>query len=198
MYRRLSDLRKTSQPSRLIATKGFNNQASAGWTTYGTCFLRRSHNISTEETATHRCVCICSLKALFGAMSSDAKKSATHKQIGDAGASSLMDGLFHGQVDEQRWARPDRAVQRLFFVAVLEIRYRSDKRLPGNDLIRLDALSSPRDVVAVTSRFPLPAKRSASAVVSLRLVSNYRQSLRRAQVERPTAHALRAAPLIAF
>jgi hypothetical protein len=25
-----------SQPSRLIATKGFNNQASAGLTTYGT------------------------------------------------------------------------------------------------------------------------------------------------------------------
>jgi len=36
MYRRLSNLRMTSQPSRLIATKGFNNQASAGWTTYGT------------------------------------------------------------------------------------------------------------------------------------------------------------------
>jgi hypothetical protein len=53
-------------------------------------------------------------------------------------------------------------------------------------------------VVAVTSRFPLSAKRSASAVVSSRLVSNYRRSLRRAQEERPTAHGLRAAPLIAL
>jgi len=38
------------------------------------------------------------LKALFGATRSNAKKSATHKQIGAAEASSIMDGLFHGQV----------------------------------------------------------------------------------------------------
>src|SRR5262245_34178246 len=36
MYRRLSKAAGPSYPSRLIATKGFNNQASAGWTTYGT------------------------------------------------------------------------------------------------------------------------------------------------------------------
>jgi hypothetical protein len=30
-----------SQQSRLIATEVFNNQASAGWTTYGTFFPRR-------------------------------------------------------------------------------------------------------------------------------------------------------------
>ena len=50
----------------------------------------------------------------------------------------------------------------------------------------------------VSLRFPLSAKRSASAVVSSRLVSNYRWSLRCAQEEGPTAHALRAAPLIAL
>jgi hypothetical protein len=32
-----------SQQSRLIATEGFNNQASAGWTTYGTFFPRSLH-----------------------------------------------------------------------------------------------------------------------------------------------------------
>src|SRR5262245_20809832 len=32
--------RRASQPSRLIATKCLNNQASAGWTTYGTFFPR--------------------------------------------------------------------------------------------------------------------------------------------------------------
>src|SRR5262245_54877425 len=36
MYCRLSNLRRASQLSRLIAAKVFNNQASAGWTTYGT------------------------------------------------------------------------------------------------------------------------------------------------------------------
>jgi hypothetical protein len=41
---------------------------------------------------------VCSLKELFGARRSNAKKSATHKQIGAAEASSLMDGQFHGQV----------------------------------------------------------------------------------------------------
>jgi hypothetical protein len=32
------------------------------------------------------------MKALFGATRSNAKKSATHKQIGSAEASSIMDG----------------------------------------------------------------------------------------------------------
>jgi hypothetical protein len=40
---------------------------------------------------------VCSLKALFGATRSNAKKSAIHKQIGVAEASSIMDGQFHGQ-----------------------------------------------------------------------------------------------------
>jgi hypothetical protein len=41
---------------------------------------------------------ICSLKAPFGATRSNAKKSATHKQIGAAEASSLMNGQLRGQV----------------------------------------------------------------------------------------------------
>jgi hypothetical protein len=41
---------------------------------------------------------VCSLKALFGATRTNAKKSAAHKQIGAAEASSIMDGQFHGQV----------------------------------------------------------------------------------------------------
>jgi hypothetical protein len=41
---------------------------------------------------------ICSLKELFGATRSNAKKSATHKQIGAAEASFIMDGQFRGQV----------------------------------------------------------------------------------------------------
>jgi len=86
-----------------------------------------------------------SLKSLFGASRSKAKKSATRKQIGDAEASSLMNGQFRGQV----------------------------------------------------SLFPLPTQRSASFVVGSHLVSNYQQSFRRAQEERPTAHALCAAPLTA-
>jgi len=53
---------------------------------------------------------VCSLKAIFGVTRSKAKKSATHKQIIAAEASSLMNGHFRGQVS-----------------------------LTENDLIRLDA-----------------------------------------------------------
>src|SRR5262245_43630025 len=38
MYRRLSKAAETSYPSRLMTTECLINQASAGWTTYGTVF----------------------------------------------------------------------------------------------------------------------------------------------------------------
>ena len=38
MYCRLSKAAEASYPSRSMTTKRINNQASAGWTTYGTFF----------------------------------------------------------------------------------------------------------------------------------------------------------------